>query len=311
MQQQNCFVHGPIIKTNVLLSAFKLLCMTLKPAIVLVSPKGADNVGAIARAMKNFGFTDLRIVAPRCDLNQAARMAVHAQDVLENAKVFDDLLGAIGELKFVVATTARPRRDHAMPVLLRDAAKIILAKQQAHKNICAVVFGREEHGLFNEELDLCQMHIRIPSSENYAALNLAQAVGIVAYELEMAALEEAGLESPQFDSVLRRTPAVRKQLEPMYAHLAAYLQEVGFSDAKRTEQMMRRFRQIFDKSDLTLYEVNLLRGLLSQGMWASQKARGAGVPGSVPWPLETVPLETEIPEEPEFENTQLKDTHAS
>ena len=93
-----------------------------KPAIVLVSPKGPDNIGSTARAMKNFGLSDLRIVQPRCRLEQARMMASHAQDVLENARVFETLLEAVGECELVVATTARDRRDHTPPVSPREVA---------------------------------------------------------------------------------------------------------------------------------------------------------------------------------------------
>ena len=149
-----------------------------KPAIVLVSPKGPDNVGSVARAMKNFGLSDLRIVQPRCNLEQAHMMAVHAVDVIENAGVFESLLDAVAGCDLIAATTARVRRDHSLPITPREAAP-----RFAHATSSAVVFGREEHGLFNEELDLCHVHIRIPTDADYVSMNLAQAVQVVVYEL--------------------------------------------------------------------------------------------------------------------------------
>ncbi len=245
-----------------------------KPAIVLVSPKGPDNVGSVARAMKNFGLTDLRIVQPRCNLEQAHTMAVHAVDVIENAGIFESLLDAVAGCDLIAATTARVRRDHSLPITPREAAP-----RFAHAISSAVVFGREEHGLFNEELDLCHVHIRIPTDANYVSMNLAQAVQVIVYELMLG---RTNLEP--MPKQFQNEPANRVTLEGMYAHLLEFMLEVGYTDADRQAHTLRRFRMMLDRAVLTKHDVSFVRGLLSQGLWASRKARGLGIPGTVPYP---------------------------
>jgi TrmH family RNA methyltransferase len=256
-----------------------------RPAIVLVSPKEAGNVGSVARAMKNFGLTDLRIVQPRFQLEKALLMAVHAFDVVEGARVFDTLLDAVGDCELVAGTTARVRRDHAPPITPREVAPRFSSVQSS-----AVVFGREEHGLFNDELDLCHVHIRIPTDAVYVSMNLAQAVQVVVYELMMSRTnpEPIGQLGPQAD---------RRTMEGLYAHLLAFMLEVSYTDENRQDHAMRRFRQIFDRAELTKQDVSFVRGLLSQGLWTSRKARGYAVPGTVPWPRDA--------EDSNLENTVL------
>jgi tRNA/rRNA methyltransferase len=258
-----------------------------KPAIVLVSPKGPDNIGSTARAMKNFGLSDLRIVQPRCRLEQARMMASHAQDVLENARVFETLLEAVGECELVVATTARDRRDHTPPVSPREVAALFVTQAASSS---AVVFGREEHGLYNDELDLCHVHVRIPAEGEYVSLNLAQAVQVIVYELSLARqFGPVSSNTVQHPIPVKQTlpnakPASRAMLDAMYKHLAELMLEVGYTDEKREDHMLRRFRQFMDRAAMTEYDVNVFRGLLKQGLWASRKARGLGIPGSMPWP---------------------------
>jgi tRNA/rRNA methyltransferase len=246
-----------------------------RPRIVLVSPKEAGNVGSVARAMKNFGLDDLRIVQPRCQLEKALTMAVHAFDVIENARVSETLLDAVGDCELVVGTTARVRRDHALPITPREAAPHISLSASS-----AVVFGREEHGLFNDELDLCHLHVRIPTDATYISMNLAQAVQVIVYELMLGRTNPEPL--PERDA-----PADRRALEGMYAHLQAYMLEIGYTDENRKDHVLRRFRQIFDRASLGQHDVAFVRGLLAQGMWASRKASGLGIPGTVPWPRDT------------------------
>ena len=246
-----------------------------KPCIVLVSPKGPDNIGSVARAMKNFGLSDLRIVAPRCRLSDAHKMAVHAVDLIESAQVFDTMLEAVHDLEFIVGTTARDRRDHQLPKTPRELMPALLEQERA-----GIAFGREEHGLFNDELDLCHAFIRIPTDASYVSLNLAQAVQVVVYELLLAR------EQPVSTLPLgkRHAPASRGDLEGMYAHLLEFMLEVGYTDSDRQDHAIRHFRMFLDRAGMTHHDVSFTRGLLSQGLWASRKARGLDVPGTVPYP---------------------------
>jgi tRNA/rRNA methyltransferase len=248
--------------------------MNVKPAIVLVSPKGPDNIGSVARAMKNFGLSDLRIVAPRCELADAQKMAVHAFELIEQAAIHSTLLEAVADLEFIVGTTARERKDYPQVSTPREIAPRFL-----NQGSSAVVFGREEHGLFNDELDLCHALVSIPTEWEYPVLNLAQAVQVMVYELLMA-------RETHVAQVLhpREQLAPRHALEGMYAHLLEFMLEVGYTDSHRQDHALRRFRSIFNRADLNNHDVSFVRGLLSQGLWASRKNRGLDTPGTVPYP---------------------------
>jgi tRNA/rRNA methyltransferase len=151
--------------------------------IILVEPAGALNVGSIARVMKNMGLTQLVIVNPRCEVfgTEATRMSVHALDLLQTAQIVPDLPTALQGCTRVIATTAR---DRAVPTQLetpRQALPWLVESSQP----TALIFGREDSGLTNIELNYAGRYIRIPVGSAYASLNLAQAVGVCAYELQM------------------------------------------------------------------------------------------------------------------------------
>ena len=156
--------------------------------IVLVEPAGALNVGSIARVMKNMGLTELVLVNPRCDRmsEEAVRMAVHAKDVLEQSLVVDSLPAALEGCNRAIATTARTRGIPTKLESPRTALPWLLGKNLNS----ALIFGSEERGLSNQELNYGQRFVSIPSSPIYPSLNLAQAVAVCAYELHQASLSE-------------------------------------------------------------------------------------------------------------------------
>src|SRR5579864_3140398 len=155
-------------------------------AFVLVRPLQAGNVGSAARALKNMGLGDLRLVAPRAGASgrAAAAMAVHAGDVLRNAQRYDSLGAALTDCTLAVGTTCRPGLYRSGVVALREAAVQLAAEAAANR--VAIIFGPEDTGLVNRELKLCQRLVTIPTAPGYPSLNLAQAVMLVAYELMMA-----------------------------------------------------------------------------------------------------------------------------
>src|SRR5271166_2369893 len=155
-------------------------------AFVLYRPQSAGNIGAAARALKNMGFEDLRLVAPgTLKSREAAAMAVHADDVLAHATIYPELADAIADCSIAVGTTSRRGGYRSRAVPLRAAAVELDALAGANK--IALVFGREDRGLTNRELKLCHRLVTIPTAPEYPSLNLAQAVMVVAYELMMAA----------------------------------------------------------------------------------------------------------------------------
>ena len=228
--------------------------------VVLVEPREPRNVGAAARAMKNFGLEELVLVNPERPLDEAAyRLATRgAADVLERARTVATLDEALAGTVYVVATSARTREGYAGEVCTpREGASRVRA--MTAEGPVALLFGRENFGLSNEEMDRAHSVWRIPTG-GYASLNLAQAVLLVAYEVFLARAE-----LPQ---TARPRPAATEELERLFADLEAYLIETRYTDEHRLEGAMRAFRRMAHRALLTSNEVQRLRGLLRQSRWA-------------------------------------------
>ncbi len=228
-------------------------------AIVLVEPQGALNVGSIARAMLNFGFTDLRLVNPQIDhlCHEARMMAVKAAPVLENAQVFSDLNGALAGCALSFGTTRRFGRYREGLLHPETAAKQLLPV--SYTDPVALVFGREDHGLFTSELDLCQHFITIPTSEELPSMNLAQAVALCIYEVSkvMREPDEGSLDG-------RKDFASNEDLESMYQHMRESLVNIDYLDIQNPDHILRSYRRIFGRAGLNDREVKILRGLFNQ-----------------------------------------------
>lgn len=229
--------------------------------IVLVHTTHPGNIGGVARAMKNMGLHRLYLVAPTSFPNeQANRRAVSADDVLEGATIAATLEEAIGDCQFVVGTSARERR---IPWPLLDARQCAarVAEASAAEQV-AVVFGREDRGLTNEELKQCNLHLNIPTSSEYSSLNLAMAVQIVAYELRMLRVtpEKPAVETENWDTPF----ASRENMERFYAHLEETLIDIDFLDPAAPRQLMSRLRRLYGRVRLDEMELNILRGILTE-----------------------------------------------
>ena len=233
-------------------------------AFVLVRPKSAGNIGAAARALKNMGFDDLRLVAPEASSksNDAHAMAVHANDVLAQAKIFPALGEAVEDCNLTIGTTCRtgPYREAVLP--LRESA-IDLAEASAANRI-AIIFGAEDTGLTNRELKFCQRLITIPTSAEYASINLAQAVILCAYELRMALAAEprASAEPPQLASALDVNAAMERLKESLLA--------IGFLPEENPEHLMFTLRGIFARSGLKTRELEIINGIAKHTKWAAE-----------------------------------------
>jgi len=233
--------------------------MSLDLHVVLVEPKGAANIGSVARVMKNFGAHGLRIVSPRTDhLGEEARnMAVSAVDLLEAARVYKSLDEALADVHLAVATTRRFGRYREDIRDIHEEA-VILAGLPAAAS-AALVFGREEHGLATAEIDLCQHLATIPAAPELPSLNLAQAVAVCLYEI---ARQVKGCKTDPPPP--RDPPATGRELEQLYGHLRDTLLAIGFLDPANPEHILRVFRRIFGRSGLNSREVRVLRGMLSE-----------------------------------------------
>ena len=238
--------------------------------IVLVAPSHPGNVGAAARAMKNMGLCTLVLVNPRQFPHpEANARASGAEDVLQAAQVMPTLAEALAGCGFVAATTARDRDQYFRVLDVRAAAARLVA--EAQRAPAAVIFGAERSGLSNEELEMAHALIRIPASPQYASLNLAMAVQLVAYELYRARGAAAPVPVP-----LATPLASAQELQRLYTHFAQVLEEIDFRD--RTQggtHLMARIRRLLQRAEPDQNEVNILRGILTAIQNRRRRAGGA------------------------------------
>ena len=230
--------------------------------IVLVNTTHPGNIGGVARAMKNMGLNDLWLVDPKeYPSEQAEWRASNAQDVLQAAKVVGTLDEAISDCGLVIGTSARERRIPWPLLTPRECAEKSL--QEASEHPVAIIFGREDRGLTNEELHKCHFHLHIPSNPEYSSLNLAAAVQVVAYELRVAALTAQNKgEAVHFDD-WDMPPAKSEALESYYQHLEETLQALDFIQPDNPRQTMTRLRRLYSRIRLDEMELAIMRGMLT------------------------------------------------
>lgn len=223
--------------------------------VVLVEPKQSGNIGAVARAMKNMGLSRLYLVNPGEHTNGAARAMAHGSgDILYSATIADSLPQALEGAAFVVGTSHRQRRDFNVIYGPRAAAERLLELPEGTEG--AIVFGREETGLTNDELQLCQMISRAPSAVQYPSLNLSQAVLIYGYELYQAA--HLPVQTPTLHL------AQHEEIEVMYAHIQEALYKLGFVARHNPTTFMRSIRRIFGRIPLERRDVATVHRIFRQ-----------------------------------------------
>ncbi len=223
--------------------------------VVLLGTSHPGNLGAVARAMKVMGLSDLALVDAKCAIDDEARArASGAVDVLETARRFDSLDAALADTLLAVACTSR-RRDLPHPAFTpRQAAPDMLAL--ARSGPVAVVFGSETYGLSNEQLMKCRWLINIPTNPDYASLNLGAAVQVLAYELRCTA-GDAVLPLPEF------APATHAAQEELLSELEKALVAIGFHNPANPKRLMPRLRRFFAKSGLEKEELAIWRGIVA------------------------------------------------
>jgi tRNA/rRNA methyltransferase len=229
------------------------------PAVILSRPQMGENIGAAARAMKNFGLSDLRLIAPQCGWpNERAQvLASGAGDIIERAKVFETAAQAIADIRLVFATTARDR-DVLRDILTPEAAAQRLRTANAEGLSTAILFGGERAGLDNDEMSLADAAITIPTAE-FPSLNLGQAVLLIGYEW----LKSADVTPPQRQRKTAAQPAARADLVGLFEHLERELDAAQFlfPPAKR-DTMVRNMRAMILRSQLSDQEVRTIRGMI-------------------------------------------------
>jgi TrmH family RNA methyltransferase len=228
---------------------------------VLVETSHPGNIGAVARAMKNMGLSDLVLVNPKQFPDpEATARASGADDVLARARVVATLPEAVADCGLVFATTARTREQYFRVLDAREAAGRIVGEARAGSGAVAVVFGTERYGLSNEHLLSAHALLRIPANPAYESLNIAMAAQLIAYEIRMAALGPEASVAAQREAPL----ATPQQMELFFRHLEEVMNEADFRDRTQSgTHLMGRIRRMFNRAELDANEVNILRGILT------------------------------------------------
>jgi tRNA/rRNA methyltransferase len=226
--------------------------------VVLIEPQHSGNIGAVARAMKNMAISQLILVNPADHLAMEARMmAMHAFDILLQAQIVSSLAQAVADTGYVVGTTRRLGKSRQAQHSSRSLAPLLL--ELATTNPVALVFGREDSGLSNDELAQCHELINIPAHPTYGSLNLAQAVLLVCYELYVTTVAQP--------TAARPTLAPAAELERLYSRMHALLRRVGFLHGSRPDRMMGYFRRFFAHHGVQSRDVKIFLGVFRQVEW--------------------------------------------
>lgn len=237
---------------------------TARVRIVLVRPEHAGNIGAAARALKNFGLVRLDLVAPECGhlTSDALKMAYGARDVIEGARVHASLREALAETRWAAAFgMSRPDRPDA--VWLENAAPALAERARAHE--IALVFGPERSGLSNDELALCHQLVAVPTDPAQPSINLAQTVLLGCYELTRATASRPA--SP-------RELASGAELDGLTDHLDRTLHAIGFLQPPQGRRLLHELRGFINRAEPSPREVRVFRGILRQIGWALRTTRG-------------------------------------
>ncbi len=225
--------------------------------VVLVETSHPGNIGAVARAMKNMSMNQLCLVSPKnFPSADATARASGANDILSGVQVCNSLQDAVEDCQIVLGASARDRTISWPELTARECAeKFVVATESK----IALVFGRENSGLKNHELDLCHFLLRIPCHSEFSSLNLAAAVQVVCYELFIASGQKA---DSSIGDKEQEPLATMAQMDAYYEHLLQTLDDIGFLHVDKSQSIMRRLRRIYNRVQLDSKEVDILRGIL-------------------------------------------------
>lgn len=242
----------------------------INPAIILVEPQMGENIGAAARAMLNFGLSDLRLVNPRDGWpnEKAVAMAASADSVLENARAFPSVEEAISDLQHVYATTARPR-DMIKHVATPKAAALEMHEYASQETAIGILFGKESSGLASHDVTLADTIITVPLNPEFSSINLAQAVLLVAYELYQANDETPAKQLPHAE---RR--ANKQELVHLFNRIENELDERGYFDniQHRRSVILRNMRNMFARFAMLDTDIRAMQGII-KGLTINKKEK--------------------------------------
>lgn len=260
---------------------------SLAPAVILVAPQLGENIGFAARAMANFGLSELRLVTPRdgWPSEKARAAAAGADAIIDGATVYRSLEQAVGDLNFLLATTARPR-GMVKPVLTLEGAACELAARGGRGERTGIMFGPERSGLDNDAISLADAVVTAPVNPAFASLSLPQTVLLVAYEwLQAQTLQPTlGRATPHDGPAVEgldlagTRPATREELFALFEHLEAELDRSGFlRPAEKRPTMIRAIRNMFHRMGATEQDVRTWRGIIASLSGSNlRKRKGEG-----------------------------------
>ncbi len=229
--------------------------MSLNIRIVLVKTWHSGNIGAVARAMKNMGITQLYLVDPvDFPSNEATSRAGQATDVLDNATLTYSLEEAIADCSLVIATSARDRTI-SLPSLTAEQCGEKATQEAQNANV-AIVFGRERMGLFNEEIQQCHFQVNIDANPEYPVLNISQAVQLICYEIFKASNNQ------DIKYEIEETYPLQSELQMFLQHLEKTAEQTGFLNKQHPGQTLEHLNALFRRARLTKKELSILRGFL-------------------------------------------------
>lgn len=230
--------------------------------VVLCRPSHPGNIGAAARAMKTMGLSQLYLVQPKQFPDpEADTRATGAVDVLHNARIVDRLKDGLAGCTYTIALSARQRDLGPPPGMPRAAAERLLVEAEAGD--VALVFGNETVGLSNDEIQLCQEAVTIPTNPEFSSLNLGSAVQLLCYECRMAAYNDSPPRPGQGTTPFSSPAATHDEVEGMFDHLLAVMTTTGFYNPAQPGRLLPKLRRLFARARLERDEVNILRGILA------------------------------------------------
>ncbi|MCB1850214.1 MAG: RNA methyltransferase [Gammaproteobacteria bacterium] len=242
--------------------------------IVLVGTTHPGNIGAVARAMKNMCLAQLVLVQPRLFPSaEATARASGADDLLAHARVCGSLDEAVTGCRLVIGASARLRTVEWPQLDPRACAEKLLAECRSSGEV-ALIFGRENSGLSNTELDRCHYLVHIPANPEFSSLNLSQAVQILGYELHLT--DTAQRQTTREVLPQRGEPVSAEVMESFFAHLEQTMEELSFSTPGQSQKLRRRLRRFFLRARPDRDEINILRGILSAAQDSKSKRRKSG-----------------------------------
>lgn len=237
--------------------------MANDPRIVLVSSRNPLNIGAVARAMSNFGFTDLRLVNPYDAAFQSARSAIRSQYILEQARVFDNVAAAVADCTLVAGTTAVGHRDLHLPLYRLETAGQLI-RNHLDCSPAALLFGSEKFGLSNEDLSHCHWLLRIPTREEHGSMNLGQAVAICLYELRR--------DATRVETRFEPAPlASAEDYERITAVLLDLLSRSGYVHERTSKSTELKIRRLVRRLALPASDAEKWLGIFRQIVWKMKR----------------------------------------